>query len=97
MATHNLMHNRCTFDNVLVRILGENISSTGGLFLPDDVREKTMLRGEVLDAGPGDGCPLLVKKGDTVLVPRRTGTAFKNQEGIPLLLIKEKEIMAILE
>lgn len=91
------MPDRVTFDNVLVKILGENSNTSGGLFLPDEVKEKILLRGEVLGIGPGDSCPLLVKKGDIVLAPKRTGTAFKDEEGQTLLLIKEKELLGILD
>jgi chaperonin GroES len=72
-----------------------------GIVLPDTAKEKPQ-EGEVLAVGPGkildDGSrgAMDVKVGDKVLYAKYAGTEFK-VEGEELLIISEKDILAIVE
>ncbi len=88
-------------DRVLVRRIGEEEKSRGGIIIPDTAREKPM-EGEVLAAGPGargeDGKlhPLDVKIGDRVLFGKWSGTEIKI-DGEDLVIMKESDIMGVVE
>ena len=88
-------------DRVLVRRLEEDERTTGGIIIPDTAKEKPM-QGEVLAVGPGargeDGKlnALDVKPGDRVLFGKWSGTEVK-MEGEELLIMKESDIMGIIE
>ena len=86
-------------DRVLVKPMEEQESVTlGGIILPDTVKEKPQ-EGEVLAVGPGrlgdDGkrIALEIKKGDLVLYSKYGGTEMK-EEGVDLLLLSERDILA---
>ncbi len=88
-------------DRVLVKRLEEEERTSGGIIIPDTAKEKPM-QGEVLAVGPGsrgeDGKlhPLDVKKGDRILFGKWSGTEVKI-DGEELLIMKESDIMGILE
>ncbi len=88
-------------DRVLVRRLGEEEKTTGGVIIPDTAKEKPM-EGEVLAVGTGtrseDGklYPLDLKKGDRILFGKWSGTEVKI-DGEDLLIMKESDIMGVLE
>ena len=87
-------------DNVLVRRAEEETTSAGGIILADSDKEKPM-QGEVIAVGNGkkqDGntIPLDVKAGDKVLFDKYSGTEVKIY-GEELLMMKENDIMAIIE
>jgi chaperonin GroES len=76
--------------------------TAAGLYLPETAKEKPQ-QGEVLAAGPGrfdeDGekrIPLDVKVGDKVLFARYGGTEIK-LDGEKLLILKESDVLAVLE
>lgn len=95
------MKMRPLHDRVIIRRLEEERKSTGGIVIPDTAAEKP-IRGEVVAVGPGkpmeDGKirPLDVKPGDKVLFGKYSGTEIK-VEGEELLVMREDDIMAILE
>jgi chaperonin GroES len=72
-----------------------------GIVLPDTAKEKPQ-EGKILAAGPGrlteEGKrePMDVKEGDTVLYAKYAGTEFKI-EGDELLIVSQKDILAIVE
>jgi chaperonin GroES len=72
-----------------------------GIVLPDTAKEKPQ-RGTVIAAGQGrrdedgDRIPMDVQVGDEVLFAKYAGTEFK-LEGEDLLIIAEKDILAIIE
>jgi chaperonin GroES len=78
----------------------EEITS-GGIVLPETAKEKPQ-KGTVLATGPGerddDGkrIQMDVKVGDTVLYAKYAGTEIK-VEGKKLLILKESDILAIVE
>jgi chaperonin GroES len=87
-------------DNVLVRRAEEETTSAGGIILTDKDKEKPM-QGEVIAVGNGrkqDGkvTALDVKAGDKVLFGKYSGTEVKI-DGEELLMMKENDIMAIIE
>jgi chaperonin GroES len=88
-------------DRVLVRRVEEDAKTAGGIIIPDTAQEKPM-QGKVVAAGDGsrgeDGKihPLDVKKGDTVLFGKWSGTEVKI-DGEELLIMKESDIMGVIE
>ena len=88
-------------DRVLVRRLEEDTKSTGGIIIPDTAQEKPS-QGEVVAVGPGakgdNGSlqPVDVKSGDRILFGKWSGTEVKI-EGDELLIMKETDIMGVLE
>ena len=87
-------------DRVLIRRVGQEEKSRGGILIPDTAQEKPM-EGEIVAAGPGgrgeDGAlqPLEVKAGDRVLFGKWSGTEIK-LEGEELIIMKESDIMGII-
>jgi chaperonin GroES len=87
-------------DRVLVRRLEED-EKIGSIIIPDTAKEKPQ-RGEIIAVGSGarneDGkvTPLDVKKGDTVLFGKWSGTEvkIKNED---LLIMKESDILGIID
>ncbi len=88
-------------DRVVVRRIDEDQKTTGGIIIPDTAAEKPQT-GDVIAVGPGargdDGKlqPLDVKKGDTVLFGKWSGTEVKI-DGEELLIMKESDIMGVLQ
>jgi len=88
-------------DRVLVRRLEEEEKTSGGIIIPDTAKEKPS-QGEVVAVGAGarDEAgkiqPLDVKKGDKILFGKWSGTEVK-LDGKELLIMKESDIMGILE
>ena len=86
-------------DRVAVRRVTAEEKSSGGIIIPDTVKEKPM-EGEVIAAGPGarneQGAvqPLEVKAGDRILFGKWSGTEVKI-DGEELLIMKESYIMGI--
>ena len=88
-------------DRVLVRRLGEDEKTAGGIIIPDTAKEKPM-QGEIVAVGPGarnekgEIAPLDVKVGDQVLFGKWSGTEVKI-DGEELLIMKESDIMGVFE
>jgi len=88
-------------DRVLVRRIEEDEKSKGGIIIPDTAKEKPS-EGKIIAVGPGarsdDGKihPLDVKKGNRILFGKWAGTEVK-VEGEDLLIMKESDIMGIIE
>ncbi len=88
-------------DRVLVKRLESEEKTAGGIILPDSVQEKPS-EGEVIAVGSGnkaeDGTvtALDVKAGDKVLFGKWGGTEVK-VDGVDLLIMKESDIMGIIE
>ena len=87
-------------DRVLVkRVDDEEEQSIGGIIIPDTAKEKPQ-EAEVVAVGPGrteDGkrIALDVKKGDTVLIGKYSGTEVK-LDGEEHLILREEEILAVI-
>jgi len=88
-------------DRVVVKPLGREETTKGGIVLPDTAKEKPQ-RGTIVAAGEGrrdddgDRIPLDVEVGNQVLFAKYAGTEFKLDEE-DLLILSEKDILAILE
>ena len=85
-------------DRIVVKATAKEETTKGGIILPDTVKEKPQ-EGEVIAVGPGrmteEGkrIALDVKKGDTVVYPRYSGTELKI-EGEEYLIMRESEVLA---
>jgi chaperonin GroES len=88
-------------DRVLIKRLEEETKTAGGIIIPDNHKEKPA-QGEVIAVGTGyrleDGTvkALDVKKGNRVLFGKFSGTEVK-VEGVNYLIMKEDEILGILQ
>ncbi len=88
-------------DRVVVKRLEEQEQRVGGIIIPDTAKEKPQ-QGKVVAVGNGrvndEGkvIPLDVKVDDTVLFGKYAGTEIK-LEGIEYLIIREEEILGIIE
>jgi len=88
-------------DRVIVRRIGEEEKTKGGIIIPDSAKEKPQ-EGEVVAVGTGkvfeDGkvVPLEVKKGDRVLFGKYSGTEVK-VDGEELLMMREEDVLGIVE
>lgn len=91
-------------DRVIVEPLEEEVQTFAGgqLILPDTAKEKPQ-QGKVLAVGPGrrdeEGkyIPMDVKVGDVVVYAKYAGTTFKTRDGKELLILKESDILAVVE
>jgi chaperonin GroES len=87
-------------DRVVVRRLESDEKTKGGIIIPDTAKEKPQ-EGIVESVGPGGRdeagklIPIDVKKGDTVLFGKWSGTEVKI-EGKELLIMKESDIMGVI-
>ncbi len=88
-------------DRLVVEPIEQEERTAGGIILPETAKEKPQ-EGKVLAAGPGrrdeDGeyIPMDVKVGDRVLFAKYSGTEVK-MDGKKLLILKESDVLAILE
>lgn len=88
-------------DRMLVKPLEEEEVTPGGIVLPETAKEKPQ-KGEVLAVGPGarddegNRIALDVSVGDKVLFAKYGGTEIK-MDGDKLLILRESDILAILE
>jgi chaperonin GroES len=88
-------------DRVVVKRVEEDTMTKGGIIIPDTAQEKPM-QGKIIAVGPGARdesgklVPLDVKKGDTVLFGKWSGTEVKI-DGDELLIMKESDIMGVLD
>ena len=86
---------------VVVKRVDEDTKTKGGIIIPETAQEKPM-QGKIIAVGPGARdesgklVPLDVKKGDTVLFGKWSGTEVKI-DGDELLIMKESDIMGVLD
>ncbi|MGI9248536.1 MAG: co-chaperone GroES [Woeseiaceae bacterium] len=95
------MKMRPLHDRVIVKRMEEERTSPGGIVIPDAATEKP-IKGEVVAVGNGkildngDVRVLDVNVGDQILFGKYAGTEVK-VEGEDLLVMKEDDIMAVIE
>ncbi len=83
-------------DRVLVLPNPAEEKTAGGLIIPDTAKEKP-LAGKVVATGPGTAeVKMEVKEGDQVLYGKYAGTEI-NVEGTTYLILKQSEILAVIE
>ncbi len=89
-------------DRIVIKRSEAQEKTTGGILLPNSARNKPQ-KGTVLAGGPGklvkDGTrrPLQVKVGDTVLFTNWAGDEFKESRGENILLMREEDVLAVLD
>ena len=87
-------------DRVVVRRIGAEEKTKGGISIPDTAQEKPQ-EGEVIAVGPGGRdesgklIPIDVKPGSRVLFGKWSGTEVK-LDGEELLIMKESDIMGVI-
>lgn len=83
-------------DRVLVKPAAAEEVTKGGVLLPETAKEKPQ-RGEVIAVGPGkDGNLMTVNVGDTVLYGKYAGQEI-NHNGHDYLIMREDDILIILD
>lgn len=86
-------------DRLVVKPSAVEEKTRGGIIVPDTAQEKPVL-GEVIAVGPGrrgdDGkvIPMDVKKGDTVLYGKYSGTEV-TLDGKEYLIMRESDLFAV--
>jgi len=89
-------------DRLIVEPTEREEVTASGIVLPETAKEKPQ-KGEVLAVGPGrrdeDGkrIPMDVKEGDRVLFAKYAGTEVKLETDRKVLVLKESDILAIVE
>ena len=91
-------------DRVLVRRIEEDEKTAGGIIIPDTAKEKPQ-KGEVVAVGAGardddgDRIALDVQVGDVVLFGKWSGTEtpLKDDSGNELIVMKESDILGIVD
>lgn len=82
-------------DRVLVLPDPAEEVSKGGIIIPDTAKEKPR-RGKVIYVGPGTkDDPTTLKPGDIILYGKYSGTDYSH-EGIEYLIMRETDVMGIL-
>ena len=88
-------------DRVIVKRVGEDEKSKGGIIIPDTAKEKPQ-EGKVVAVGKGklgdDGkvTPLDVKINDRILFGKYSGTEI-NFDGEEHLIMREEDILGVIE
>ena len=88
-------------DRVVVERIEADAKSSGGIIIPDTVKEKPS-QGEITAVGPGGRdesgklIPIDLKVGDRVLFGKWSGTEVK-LDGVDYLIMKESDIMGVVE
>jgi chaperonin GroES len=101
VATRSKTSIRPLDDRVLLKPTEAEDRTATGIYLPEGAKEKPMT-GKVLATGPGklndDGSrtPLSIKKGDTVLFGKYSGTEV-DLEDEKVVIMRENELLGILE
>jgi len=81
-------------DRVLVEAAAAELKTSGGIIIPDTAKEKPQ-KGKIVAVGNGKPDePMTVKKGDTVLYGKYSGTEI-TIDGKDYLIMKESDIFAI--
>ncbi len=95
------MKMRPLHDRILVKRIEGEEKTKGGIIIPDTAKEKPQ-EGKVVAVGNGklldDGKlrPLEVHKGDRILFSKYSGTEL-TLEGDEILIIREDDVLAVLE
>ncbi len=88
-------------DRILVQPLDPEKKTASGIYLPESAKEKPM-QGKVVATGPGklldngERVKPSVKKGDTVVFGKYSGTEIENKN-VPHLILRESELLGLIE
>lgn len=85
---------------VLIKMKEGEEKTKSGIILSGTAQEKPQIA-EVIEIGPGEKIdgkiePIVVKKGDNVIVSKYSGTEVK-YEGDEYIIVKQDDILAIIE
>lgn len=87
-------------DRILVKRLEEETKTSGGLFIPDNAKEKPLEAiviavgaGKRLDNGTVE--PMSVKPGDKILIGKYTGSEVK-VDGADHIILGEDDVLAVI-
>ncbi len=86
-------------DRVVIKPADAEQKVQGGIIIPDTAKEKPQ-RGEVVAVGPGkisdagEKIAMTVKKGDTVLYGKYSGTEV-TVDNVEYLIVRESDILAV--
>jgi chaperonin GroES len=89
-------------DRLVVEPIEQEDTTSGGILLPETAKEKPQ-EGRVIAAGPGKlddsgkRVKMEVKVGDRVLYARYGGTEIKLEENKKGLILKESDVLALVE
>jgi len=95
------MNVRPLFDHILVQRLVEADKTAGGLFIPDNAKEKPM-EARVIAVGTGKRLengtiqPPSVAAGDKILLAKYSGSEV-TLDGVPHLILRDDDVLAVLE
>lgn len=90
------------FDNVLIKPLKADNKTAGGIYLPDNAKEKPQV-GEVMAVGEGaidesgKKIPMVVKVGQKVMFTKWGGNEVKMDGNEEWKLVKQSDILAIVK
>ena len=88
-------------DRILIKPVDRETKTTSGIFLPESAAEKPM-HGKVVATGPGklldsgERASMSVKKGDTVVFGKYTGTEIEIK-GESHLIVRESELLGLIQ
>ena len=89
-------------DRLVVEPIEQEDTTSGGILLPETAKEKPQ-EGKVIAAGPGKlddsgkRVKMEVKVGDRVLYAKYSGTEIKVEENKKVLILKESDVLALVE
>jgi chaperonin GroES len=89
-------------DRLVVEPIEQEDTTSGGILLPETAKEKPQ-EGRVIAAGPGKlddsgkRVKMEVRVGDRVLYAKYSGTEIKLEESKKVLILKESDILALVE
>ena len=89
-------------DRLVVEPIEQEDTTSGGILLPETAKEKPQ-EGRVIAAGPGKlddsgkRVKMEVNVGDRVLYARYAGTEIKLEENKKVLILKESDVLALVE
>ena len=87
-------------DRILIKMKEGEETTKSGIILANSSKEKPQIA-EVIEVGPGEKVDgkieeMNVKKGDSIIVSKYSGTEVK-YEGTEYLIVKQDDILAIVE
>ena len=85
---------------VLIKMKEGEETTKSGIILSSSAQEKPQIA-EVIEVGPGDKIDgkieeMQIKKGDNIIINKYSGTEVK-YEGIDYLIVKQEDILAIVD
>ncbi len=89
-------------DRVVVRRVEEKKETASGILLPGSAQEKENM-GEIVAVGPGKASDsrtiiaMTVEVGDKVMFGQYSGQEVKDDNGEPLMIMREDDIIAIID